>query len=444
MTASTWVSDLSFKFRQRLTELVDSMAETELRASTFREFTSELRELTCKIGLEAFERAMEERDVRTACIERDGTRLRYRESVARTWLTPFGRATIPRRCYASDGPDPRRAVPLDEMCGMQSAFMTPDVAQMAMFAVALITPREVEQLLAKTLPEAPSSTAVLNHLVKIGDAIEGRRQAIDDRVCESAPLSKDGDVLVASWDGVMIPMREQKGIKWREAGVATISTYGPGADGIEKKDTLYLARMPESCMRTLVEQIEQQVKRAKESHDFRQFVVLCDGKRGIWCTAKRSETLCSATFILDFFHAAEHLSAASKALFGDTPKARAWFEKRRDQLQLEDGALAKIQRTLRRALKQLPLASDDQETLRATIRYFKANSSRMRYAEFIAKGLPIGSGPVESAAKMIVQARLKRSGMHWSTDGGQRVLDLRCYVKSNRWDAMWNACMEAA
>lgn len=68
----------------------------------------------------------------------------------------------------------------------------------------------------------------------------------------------------------------------------------------------------------------------------------------------------------------------------------------------------------------------------------------MRYAEFIARGLPIGSGPVESAAKTIVQARLKRSGMRWSRDGGQHVLDLRTLLKSERWAPMWSTLKKAA
>ena len=52
----------------------------------------------------------------------------------------------------------------------------------------------------------------------------------------------------------------------------------------------------------------------------------------------------------------------------------------------------------------------------------------MRYAHFIAFGFPVGGEPVEAAAKKIVQARLKRSGMRWSRDGGQHVLDLRAFL----------------
>jgi hypothetical protein len=65
------------------------------------------------------------------------------------------------------------------------------------------------------------------------------------------------------------------------------------------------------------------------------------------------------------------------------------------------------------------------------VNFLGRNRDRMRYAEFIALGLPIGSGPVEYACENIVNARLKRSGMRWSKDGGQNVLNLRVHLKSD-------------
>lgn len=69
--------------------------------------------------------------------------------------------------------------------------------------------------------------------------------------------------------------------------------------------------------------------------------------------------------------------------------------------------------------------------------FFARNAHRMAYADFRQNGWPIGSGPVEAACKSVVKTRLCRSGMRWSRDGGQHILSLRTYVKSNRWNAMW-------
>lgn len=55
-------------------------------------------------------------------------------------------------------------------------------------------------------------------------------------------------------------------------------------------------------------------------------------------------------------------------------------------------------------------------------------------AESLSRGLPIGSGSVESAAKNIVEAPLKRRRVRWSRDGGQHPLDLRAHHNSERWE----------
>jgi len=43
----------------------------------------------------------------------------------------------------------------------------------------------------------------------------------------------------------------------------------------------------------------------------------------------------------------------------------------------------------------------------------------------VARGLHIGSGIAESSCKNLVQARLKQSGMHWTVEGAESILQLR-------------------
>jgi len=42
--------------------------------------------------------------------------------------------------------------------------------------------------------------------------------------------------------------------------------------------------------------------------------------------------------------------------------------------------------------------------------YFANQAHRMNYPEYLAKGWQIGSGPIESACKMVVGQRLKGAG----------------------------------
>ncbi len=49
-------------------------------------------------------------------------------------------------------------------------------------------------------------------------------------------------------------------------------------------------------------------------------------------------------------------------------------------------------------------------------RVLTARWDAIQYARFQALGYPIGSGAVESANKLVVEARLKGSGLHWARE----------------------------
>lgn len=436
--------DVAGKFEQELRQMVDGLGREELTPVRFREFLGGMRTLLAAIGREAVVQALEATDRARAYVEVSGRRARFRGLSEREWLTAFGKITVLRRTYRGDGVGGPNAVPLDDACGMGGRFMTPDVEEMAAFGMAMLTASEVEQILAKTLPEAPSSTAIQNATHRLGAEIEARRAAIETTVDDRAPLSTDGDVLVVSWDGVMTPMRESSDVAWREAGVASVSIYKHGDEGPEKVDTRYLARMPESGMKTLLAQVADQVTRAKHAREFTGFAVVCDGKDTIWAAAAKLPVLADAVWILDFYHASENLMKAATAIFGDGDEANRWHARLRGKLLLDSRAVENAMRTMRRCRHLTGANTKARKIVDNAIKDFRFHRDRMRYPDFIARGLPIGSGPVESAAKNLVQARMKRSGMRWSREGGQHVLDLRAFLKSNRWEPMWSTLMRAA
>ena len=63
--------------------------------------------------------------------------------------------------------------------------------------------------------------------------------------------------------------------------------------------------------------------------------------------------------------------------------------------------------------------------LRVERGYFTTNAPRLRYPQFRAQGFPVGSGAVESAARHLVQQRLKGPGRRWSVPGATALLALR-------------------
>ena len=75
--------------------------------------------------------------------------------------------------------------------------------------------------------------------------------------------------------------------------------------------------------------------------------------------------------------------------------------------------------------------------LQTELKYFRHNRHCMRYAEYRALGLPIGSGVTEAACKTLVTQRFKQAGMSWEHEGGQAVMTLRSWVQSDRYDRAW-------
>ncbi len=108
-----------------------------------------------------------------------------------------------------------------------------------------------------------------------------------------------------------------------------------------------------------------------------------------------------------------------------------------DKLLKEKNAAARVVRSMDYHLKQKKRARKRTKDLARERTFFFRNQHKMTYADFRDRGLPIGSGPVEAACKTIVKTRLGRSGMHWTWNGGQSILQLRTYVKSGRWDPFW-------
>jgi hypothetical protein len=163
-------------------------------------------------------------------------------------------------------------------------------------------------------------------------------------------------------------------------------------------------------------------------------VFLGDGAAWVWELAR----VCfpGAKLILDFYHAAEHLALLCELRFGkDPPQAQAqreaWIPLLRDR---EEG----VAEVIRQAQAALPRGGKRRTLARKALAYFENNRDKMRYWEYQAQGLFIGSGVVEAACKTVVGQRLKQSGMFWGLPGAHNILDIRCVLENGQFDQFWN------
>ena len=61
----------------------------------------------------------------------------------------------------------------------------------------------------------------------------------------------------------------------------------------------------------------------------------------------------------------------------------------------------------------------------------------MRYNEYLANGWPIASGPVEGACKNLIKDRMERSGMRWTEQMAEAIVQLRAIYLSGDFDRYW-------
>jgi hypothetical protein len=169
--------------------------------------------------------------------------------------------------------------------------------------------------------------------------------------------------------------------------------------------------------------------------DAEQQIALSDGGNGLEEFFRKNFPL--AECILDFWHAAEHLTELALALYpNDESQRQELVSEWRHQLKHEGGA------TMLTTLESIEPSSYPQPARQAhadCLRYFRNHRHRMDYPRYLANGWQIGSGPVESACKTVVANRLKGSGMRWGEDGSDAVCHLRALYLSQpgQWESFW-------
>lgn len=141
-------------------------------------------------------------------------------------------------------------------------------------------------------------------------------------------------------------------------------------------------------------------------------------------------------FILDFWHAAEHVQEFAKLLIADENARReqvtAWCQ----QLKHEGGAALLVTLTGLDLSRASPQTTENHHELTG---YLCKNLHRTDYPTYVKNGWQIGSGKVESACKSIVATRLKGPGMRWRQTGTTALCQLRALYKSNLWPHYWKS-----
>lgn len=137
--------------------------------------------------------------------------------------------------------------------------------------------------------------------------------------------------------------------------------------------------------------------------------------------------------ILDFIHANEYIWKAATALFGEKDKRRnSWVEAQ--TLLILSGKTQSVIDEFRRLAAQPKRTKKQRTTLTKSANYFERNLSYMRYDSYLKNGWPIASGVIEGACRHFVKDRFECSGMRWTQDGAEALLQLRAVAINGDWD----------
>jgi hypothetical protein len=405
------IAKLTEEFRKLLEEKFPEKGSTMQR----------IEELTEEIGREIEERIEEDATkqesrgyVGSWCKCECGGRARYVRDYEKRVVTLHGERAIARSYYHC-GSCRKGFCPVDRALGLDGGCTTIAVRAKTARLAALVPFGRCSVELEHLCGIKISAKTVERVAELVGSQIGKQAREVEAEVLSG--LAQEPDVsperLYITVDGAMAPTREG----WRECKVgavyeASIDNKGEViAREIEHVGTFGDAEAIGDKVYALA--FRRGVERCADT------VVLGDGGRWIWKQAKNNFP--KATQILDFYHAAEHLSEIAKARYGaQTPKAAKWLEDR-----CQDFLEGRHQAVLRSIRAWKPVEEPDIKTRDDNLRYFARNRARMRYDEYRAKQMHIGSGIAESACKCLVQARLKQSGMRWTESGAESILQLR-------------------
>jgi hypothetical protein len=257
---------------------------------------------------------------------------------------------------------------------------------------------------------------------------------------QRAPAPPEGPaVLQLSVDGAMVPLVGKGAwaeVKTLALGAVQPPAWGEGKQVVRTSDLSYFSRLADHATFARLATVETH-RRGVETAGV--VVAVSDG--AAWAQAFVDEHRPDAVRILDWCHAAGYLGKVATACFGaEAERAGQWLAAQTRELL--EGDPEKVLGKLRGLRDGAARAAGDgaaakRDALDTALAYLEARRAQIAYAQFRARGYPIGSGAVESANKLVVEARLKGAGMHWARAHVDPMVALRTVVCADRWAEAW-------
>ncbi len=388
---------------------------------------------------------------------------RLPEQHTRRYVSIFGELAVTRWVYGTREGQAIEAVPLDARLGLPAgdfSYVLEDWQQRLCVKESF---GEATGDLAELLGVAPSVRAaeVMNRAMA--------QFAPSFRLGQSPPpAEEEGELVIYTADGKGIPMRRnsdqprthgQRRTKGQKANKKQMSYVGAvytidrfvrtpdhvldelarkaaAAERPKPRHKRVAAEMTQvidgeecngrvSLFGTLGDEVHERNPGGKKT-----VVAVMDGEKGLWEVLK--VFLPGALGILDIFHVIERLWNAAHVFHAEGSTAAEEFVNDRLRMLLE-GKVGGVIGGFRQMLKKHALSGPKSKALNTVIGYYENNREHMRYDEYLAAGYPIGSGVAEGACRHLVKDRMEQTGMRWTVEGAQALLNLRALYLNGDW-----------
>lgn len=382
-----------------------------------------------------------------------GRRLESKGLVNRKITTLFGVIQIKRSGYRCPNKCKKvYSTPLDQQLGLEPYQQTSWEVKSLGTLLCVFVPYNLASHLLHKLSHVQTHEMTLWRWVqqagaKAAQLWEKRLQAAEVEA-ESLTPEVARLMMVLAADGVMAPFRPtpktSKGkTLWREVKIAVITRVQEVKTATGQSYNRLVQRRLVATLGdidALKERMAWETKR-QGIETAPKVVWVSDGGVGFWRIFRECFSQC-AVGILDFYHAASHLSKAAKAyLHSDAVGAKQIFEAWRHLLR--HGKHHRVLKSLTLLVNMVKLPEEQMEQLAQVQAYFFKHRKHILYNEFEAQQLPLGSGLVESACKWLIQQRFKGVGMRWSETGFENLLYLRLEWSNERFDSLFPSCTSA-
>jgi hypothetical protein len=386
----------------------------------------------------------------------------HRRLRTRSLKTIFGPVEIHRMGYSRDGAP--SIYPLDQTLALPARCFSYELQR-----------HLVKAAVQNPFQESVEAVADLTGVSVPKRSLEGilRDAALDFDAFyqQRAPMPADGSILVTAVDGKGIPMvkpggaqpsvrltKGQKANKKRMATVAAVFTRAPWVRTPEQvvESLFRIERQTPAAGQTpprpenkrvwasllkgktaVIEEVAQEMQR-RDPQGLKTRVAVTDGERALQILVE--ETL-GVTLILDLLHVLEKLWKAAYVFHAEgSLEAELWVLDR--TLRILFGEVSQVVKGIRQSITKRRLSGAKRKTLCAVADYLHRNRARMRYDEYLAKGWPIASGPVEGACKNLIKDRMERSGMRWTEEMAEAIVQLRAIYLSGDFDRYWSFHIE--